>query len=188
MEDVFVRKDHAISLNSHSQPAWLQTNWCINWVLMRVIDAVKETIAGVSSALWRRANARNVSYCLFHDVYPSSTLSWYTSLSSASPTQLPSSLESWRYTVCLQTCRLFPHLEDKVEFFDVGTPVTNTYYIATPRGEMYGLDHNKVHVWYGNSMDIGALSVQSSPVQPSPVQSSPEFNDHFSYYWLYITI
>ena len=35
---------------------------------------------------------------------PSSTLSWYTSLSSAAPTQLPSSLKSWHYTV---PCILF---------------------------------------------------------------------------------
>lgn len=25
----------------------------------------------------------------------------------------------------------------------MGTPLTNTYYIASPKGEMYGLDHNK---------------------------------------------
>ena len=41
---------------------------------MRVMDAVKETIADVSSvspshSLWRRANAQNVSYCLFHGVH-----------------------------------------------------------------------------------------------------------------------
>ena len=58
-----------------------KTNWCINWVLMRVIDAVRETIADVSSAsplserlglgflLWQRASARNVSYCFPHSIY-----------------------------------------------------------------------------------------------------------------------
>ena len=55
-------------------------------------------------SLWRRANARNVSYCLFHGVpSPSSTLSWYTSLSPAAPTQLPSCLESWHYIPQEQT-------------------------------------------------------------------------------------
>ena len=29
--------------------AWRETNWCIKCVLMRVMDAVKETIADVSS-------------------------------------------------------------------------------------------------------------------------------------------
>ncbi|EDO43555.1 predicted protein [Nematostella vectensis] len=41
-----------------------------------------------------------------------------------------------------QTCRFFPNLEDKVEYFDVGSPVSNNYYIASPRGEIYGIDHN----------------------------------------------
>ena len=50
-----------------------------NWVLMRVMGAVKETIADVSSvspsseranhSLWQWANARNVSYCLFHGAH-----------------------------------------------------------------------------------------------------------------------
>lgn len=42
-----------------------------------------------------------------------------------------------------QTCNLLPHLRDKVEYFDVGSPVTNKYYIGSPRGEIYGIDHNK---------------------------------------------
>ena len=54
---------------------WIYSiNWCFNWVLMRVIDAVRETIADVSSASpsseqKRRASTRNVSYCLPHGVY-----------------------------------------------------------------------------------------------------------------------
>ena len=31
-----------------------KTNWCINWVLMRVMDAVKEIIADISSVIARR--------------------------------------------------------------------------------------------------------------------------------------
>jgi len=42
-----------------------------------------------------------------------------------------------------QTVALFPQLRDCVEYFDVGTPVTNKYYIRAHKGEMYGLDHNK---------------------------------------------
>jgi all-trans-retinol 13,14-reductase len=40
-----------------------------------------------------------------------------------------------------QALTIFPQLADKVEYFDVGTPVSNNYYIAAPRGETYGLDH-----------------------------------------------
>jgi all-trans-retinol 13,14-reductase len=35
-----------------------------------------------------------------------------------------------------QTVALFPQLKDKVEYFDVGTPITNKYYIAADGGEM----------------------------------------------------
>ena len=42
-----------------------------------------------------------------------------------------------------QACTLFPQLRDKEEYFDIGSPVTNNYYLGTPRGEIYGIDHNK---------------------------------------------
>ncbi|XP_078690804.1 all-trans-retinol 13,14-reductase-like [Branchiostoma floridae x Branchiostoma belcheri] len=41
-----------------------------------------------------------------------------------------------------QTCRLYPQIKDRVEYFEMGTPITNKYYIAAPRGEIYGIDHN----------------------------------------------
>lgn len=41
-----------------------------------------------------------------------------------------------------QVCRFHPNLEDKVEYFDIGTPLSNQYYIAASRGELYGADHN----------------------------------------------
>ena len=80
----------------------LMANWCINWVLMRVIDAVRETIADVSSASpssepFLQSSKRQL-LPPSRRLLPSSTLSWYTSLSSAAPTQLPSSLKSWQYT------------------------------------------------------------------------------------------
>jgi all-trans-retinol 13,14-reductase len=30
-----------------------------------------------------------------------------------------------------QTLALFPHLQDKVEYFDIGTPITNNYYLRS---------------------------------------------------------
>ncbi|XP_077979098.1 all-trans-retinol 13,14-reductase-like [Glandiceps talaboti] len=41
-----------------------------------------------------------------------------------------------------QACSLFPQLKDKVDYFEIGSPVSNKYYIAAPKGEIYGLDHN----------------------------------------------
>lgn len=41
-----------------------------------------------------------------------------------------------------QTCKLFPQVRDRVDFFDVGSPLSNRYYIAAPRGEIYGIDHH----------------------------------------------
>ena len=41
-----------------------------------------------------------------------------------------------------QVCEMFPHLEDKLEYMEVGTPLSNQYYLGTPRGEVYGIDHD----------------------------------------------
>jgi len=40
-----------------------------------------------------------------------------------------------------QTLAIYPQLADKVEYFEVGSPVTNKFYIGSSRGEIYGLDH-----------------------------------------------
>ena len=40
-----------------------------------------------------------------------------------------------------QVCELFPQLEGRDEYFDVGTPLSNQYYLGTPCGEVYGIDH-----------------------------------------------
>ena len=37
---------------------------------------------------------------------------------------------------------MYPQLEDKVDYFEVGTSLTNDYYLGTQHGEMYGLDHD----------------------------------------------
>ncbi|CAL1538385.1 unnamed protein product [Lymnaea stagnalis] len=39
-----------------------------------------------------------------------------------------------------QCVNLFPQLDGKKVYMEVGTPVSNQYYLAAPKGEMYGLD------------------------------------------------
>lgn len=41
-----------------------------------------------------------------------------------------------------QVCTLYPHLEDKLEYLEVGTPLSNQFYLDSYRGEVYGLDHD----------------------------------------------
>ncbi|NXA26797.1 RETST reductase, partial [Ibidorhyncha struthersii] len=38
--------------------------------------------------------------------------------------------------------KLYPRIEDKIEYLSGGTPLTNQHYIASPKGEIYGMDHN----------------------------------------------
>ncbi|XP_005089177.1 all-trans-retinol 13,14-reductase [Aplysia californica] len=42
-----------------------------------------------------------------------------------------------------QCVDIFPQLEGKRVYMEVGTPVTNSHYLACPEGEMYGLDQGK---------------------------------------------
>lgn len=41
-----------------------------------------------------------------------------------------------------QTLKIFPQLEDKVEYFDIGSPLSNNYYLGSMKGEIYGADHD----------------------------------------------
>jgi len=38
-------------------------------------------------------------------------------------------------------CKVFPELKDKVIYTDIGTPLSNNFYIGSFRGESYGLEH-----------------------------------------------
>ena len=38
--------------------------------------------------------------------------------------------------------REFPALKDHIKFVDLGTPLTNDFYLGSTRGEVYGLDHS----------------------------------------------
>ena len=42
-----------------------------------------------------------------------------------------------------QTCQLYPQIRDHIDYVEIGTPITNTHYLASPHGEIYGLDHTK---------------------------------------------
>ena len=50
------------------------------------------------------------------------------------------------HTMIEQVCLLYPQIRDHVDFVDIGTPVTNSYYLAAPHGEIYGLDHTKTRM------------------------------------------
>jgi all-trans-retinol 13,14-reductase len=41
-----------------------------------------------------------------------------------------------------QVLEMFPHLEGREEYFDVGTSLSNQYYLGSYGGEVYGVDHN----------------------------------------------
>lgn len=41
-----------------------------------------------------------------------------------------------------QVLALRPDLKDRVEYFDVGTPLTNAHFLSTMKGALYGVDHD----------------------------------------------
>ncbi|NXT41902.1 RETST reductase, partial [Pelecanoides urinatrix] len=38
--------------------------------------------------------------------------------------------------------KLYPRIKDRIEYVSGGTPLTNQHYLASPRGEIYGIDHS----------------------------------------------
>jgi len=49
--------------------------------------------------------------------------------------------ESYKAALLKTFIQEFPHLEDAIDFVDLGTAVTNDYYLGTYRGAVYGLGH-----------------------------------------------
>ena len=60
-----------------------------------------------------------------------------------------------------QVLEMFPSLEDKLEYMEVGTPLSNRYYLNTTRGEVYGLDHNVTRF----DPDVGLELRPQTPVE-----------------------
>ena len=57
-------------------------------------------------------------------------------------------------------CRQFPHLEDKITFKELGTAITNDYYLGTYQGAVYGLGHTSERYnqsWLGPKTPIKNL-------------------------------
>ena len=40
-----------------------------------------------------------------------------------------------------QACKLYPQIREKIDYIEIGTPVTNNHYLNQNYGEIYGLDH-----------------------------------------------
>ncbi|KAM9250308.1 all-trans-retinol 13,14-reductase [Cariama cristata] len=44
-------------------------------------------------------------------------------------------------TIMQAVFKLYPLIEDRIEYISGGTPLTNQHYLASPKGEIYGIDH-----------------------------------------------
>eukprot|EP00095_Tigriopus_kingsejongensis_P004126 snap_masked-scaffold122_size333723-processed-gene-2.17 protein:Tk04126 transcript:snap_masked-scaffold122_size333723-processed-gene-2.17-mRNA-1 annotation:"hypothetical protein BRAFLDRAFT_119025" len=42
-----------------------------------------------------------------------------------------------------QACKLFPKMSKRINYVEIGTPLTTQHYIGQPHGEIYGLDHGR---------------------------------------------
>ncbi|XP_061207807.1 all-trans-retinol 13,14-reductase [Neopsephotus bourkii] len=45
-------------------------------------------------------------------------------------------------TIMQTVFKLYPRIEDRIEYLSSGTPLTNQHYIASPKGEFYGVNHD----------------------------------------------
>ncbi|XP_035745321.1 all-trans-retinol 13,14-reductase, partial [Egretta garzetta] len=42
--------------------------------------------------------------------------------------------------------KLYPRIKDRIEYISGGTPLTNQHYIASPRGQIYGIEHSPANL------------------------------------------
>ncbi|XP_039261189.2 all-trans-retinol 13,14-reductase-like isoform X1 [Styela clava] len=49
--------------------------------------------------------------------------------------------KSFQDQVWKKVLEIYPQLEDKVEYIDSGTPLSHKYYLGSPKGDIYGIDH-----------------------------------------------
>ena len=59
-----------------------------------------------------------------------------------------------------QVLEIYPQLEHNDEYFNVATPLTYQFYIASPKGEIFGCDHNKKRF----SPNMAAMMRPSTPI------------------------
>ncbi|NWU73830.1 RETST reductase, partial [Pterocles burchelli] len=45
-------------------------------------------------------------------------------------------------TIMRSVFKIYPRIEDRIEYISSGSPLTNQHYIASPKGEIYGIDHD----------------------------------------------
>ncbi|XP_008945241.1 PREDICTED: putative all-trans-retinol 13,14-reductase, partial [Merops nubicus] len=45
-------------------------------------------------------------------------------------------------TIMQTVFKLYPRIQDRIEYISGGTPLTNQHYLASPRGEFYGVNHD----------------------------------------------
>ncbi|XP_033926395.1 all-trans-retinol 13,14-reductase isoform X2 [Melopsittacus undulatus] len=50
--------------------------------------------------------------------------------------------QSFVDTIMRTVFKLYPRIEHRIEYLSSGTPLTNQHYIASPRGEFYGVNHD----------------------------------------------
>uniref|UniRef100_UPI00358FEBBE all-trans-retinol 13,14-reductase isoform X1 n=1 Tax=Myxine glutinosa TaxID=7769 RepID=UPI00358FEBBE len=60
-----------------------------------------------------------------------------------------------------QVIKIFPHLEDKIEYVEYATPASNQHYLCSPCGEIYGANHNMNRF----TPDTAALLRPQTPIQ-----------------------
>ena len=71
---------------------------------------------------------------------------WFQEWAEQRPTHRDEDYKAVKETIAEQMWRqflqLFPHLEGRRVYTEVGSPLSNCYYLNSPRGEIYGVDHN----------------------------------------------
>eukprot|EP00095_Tigriopus_kingsejongensis_P004125 snap_masked-scaffold122_size333723-processed-gene-2.16 protein:Tk04125 transcript:snap_masked-scaffold122_size333723-processed-gene-2.16-mRNA-1 annotation:"predicted protein" len=146
-EDLKLKKENVWAYLSNEGEKDFQTylDSDVKDIMSRDLPMIFISFPSTKDPRWNeRPGRENKSTCA---IISFANWNWYKQFENSSHKKRGDEYEELKDTVgnimIDQACRLYPQLKHHIDYVEVGTPVTNQFYIGSSQGEIYGLDHDR---------------------------------------------